>query len=223
MDLIKISNGRVVNVSSRAGEHWVKEKDECQQVILNDGVNSGGIERSGGVNSGSGGVERSGGDNIHYSKLSGFASFTLDTVQGDCKEIPTDRLYGRSKFANMVFTRRLEKELRRKDDDDGCTTLASAFSLHPGVIRTQLWRHLNPLYFTLVAPFWWYITKNAYQGAQTSIYLCIAPLNQLKGGNYYSDCKLDDASENQLALDEELQERLWNTSLELCQPFLNQD
>ncbi|KAG2391875.1 hypothetical protein C9374_013360 [Naegleria lovaniensis] len=182
---IKQSNGRVINVSSRAGEHWVKGREETQVVV----------------------------DQSRHA-LRGFSSFTLNTVQGDGKEIPSDRLYGRSKFANMVFTKRLEKELRKDPN-----TFASAFSLHPGVVRTQLWRNLNPLYFLLVAPFWWFVTKDAWQGAQTSIYLCVAPKDQLKGGCYYADCKLDE-SENKLAFDEELQERLWTTSLQLCQPFI---
>ena len=82
----------------------------------------------------------------------------------------------------------------------------------------RLWRELNPLYFLVSYPFWWYGTKSAWQGSQTSIYLAIAPTSELRGGNYYADCKLD--KDNQFAVDEELQDRLWASSLELCKDYL---
>ena len=186
LDILKKSNGRVINLSSRAGEHWVGGEDETRLV-----------------------TDPSTKKNV----MSGFASFALDTVNHECKDIKEERLYGRSKFANMVFARRLEREFRKDP-----TTMATAYSVHPGVVRTNLWRELNKLYFIVSYPFWWYGTKSPYQGAQTSIYLSIAPINDLKGGHYYADCKMEIG--HKAALDEELQDRLWDTSMELCKEYI---
>ena len=104
IDLIKKSNGRVISVSSRAGEQWGPlTKDEATPVTSSK-----------------------------KSVLSGFCSFDLNTLNNECKEVKTERLYGRSKFSNMVFTRKLEREFRSDPN-----TTATAYSLHPGVVRTR--------------------------------------------------------------------------------------
>ena len=45
------------------------------------------------------------------------------------------------------------------------------FSLHPGAVRTELFRSVGllkiPMY--VLYPIWWLITKNCWQGAQTTL------------------------------------------------------
>ena len=60
----------------------------------------------------------------------------------------------------------------------------TTYSLHPGVVQTDLWRHLNgPQQFVMkmVSPF----TKNSVQGAQTTIYCAVEPSLENQTGGYY--------------------------------------
>lgn len=69
--------------------------------------------------------------------------------------------YGDSKLCNILFTR----ELNRRNAGTG----VSAYSLHPGVIKTNLGQHLNPVMrglFSLGQVF----LKSIDQGASTSVY-----------------------------------------------------
>ncbi|XP_041922977.1 retinol dehydrogenase 12, like isoform X2 [Alosa sapidissima] len=84
--------------------------------------------------------------------------------------------YSQSKLANVLFTRSLAKKLT----GTGVTT----YVLHPGVVQTDLWRHLNKAQQALmwmVSPF----TKTSVQGAQTSIYCAVAPELATENGGYY--------------------------------------
>jgi len=63
-------------------------------------------------------------------------------------------------------------------------TGVTAYSLHPGVVQTELWRHLNgpqKAVMKLVSPF----TKTSVQGAQTSIYCAVEPTLEKESGGYY--------------------------------------
>lgn len=92
--------------------------------------------------------------------------------------------YGYSKLANILFTQQLQKRL--DVEGSGATT----YSLHPGVIRTELARHLE-----LPTPVKWLFMgvsklmfKTPEEGAQTSLYCCIDP--NAKPGAYHSDCRV---------------------------------
>ncbi|TKS87445.1 Retinol dehydrogenase 12 [Collichthys lucidus] len=106
--------------------------------------------------------------------------------------------YSQSKLANVLFTRSLAKRL----EGTGVTT----YSLHPGVVQTDLWRHLSgPQQFVMkaISPF----TKNSTQGAQTSIYCAVEPTLEKESGGYYSDCAPADCSA--AGKDDALAEKLW--------------
>lgn len=63
-------------------------------------------------------------------------------------------------------------------------TGVTTYSLHPGVVQTDLWRHLNgpqQFFWKLATPF----TKNSAQGAQTTIYCAVEPLLENESGGYY--------------------------------------
>ena len=59
------------------------------------------------------------------------------------KSYNTMKAYGQSKLANILFTRSLARRL------EGTTVTTN--SLHPGVIRTELTRHLGLLRYVMVS------------------------------------------------------------------------
>jgi len=121
--------------------------------------------------------------------------------------------YCKSKLANVLFTRELSKRLEG--------TAVTANSLHPGVVQTELWRHLfDPSSFWrrtarfLAAPFLFFGFKSPQHGAQTSIFCAVAPELNGISGKYFSDCAEKEASP--FARDEEAAIKLWEISEDLC-------
>ena len=114
------------------------------------------------------------------------------------------RAYGQSKLANVLFANGLNQRL-----GDGAT----ANSLHPGVIGTNLGRHMNPLLTGVMGLFMMPFAKSVAQGAATQCY--VATSTELDGvaGRYFADC--NEARSNPLAGDRRLADRLWKVSEEL--------
>lgn len=132
-----------------------------------------------------------------------FGSINLDDINSE-KSYDKKAAYAQSKLANVLFTRSLAKRLEG--------TGVTAYSLHPGVVQTDLWRHLSgPQQFVMkvVSPF----TKSSSQGAQTSIYCAVEPSLEKESGGYYSDCAPAKCSAK--AEDDDLAQRLWELSCRL--------
>jgi len=114
--------------------------------------------------------------------------------------------YAQSKLANVLFT----KELARRLEGTGVTVNA----LHPGIVETELGRHMSisKSYFSAIflKPFLWMFMKTPNQGAQTSIYAAIDPSLEKVTGKYFSDCKESKVSGS--ADDVALAEWLWAVS-----------
>ena len=92
--------------------------------------------------------------------------------------------YAQSKLANVLFA----LELARRQAGSG----VRAFSLHPGAVHTELYREV-PYWGTLEFVLWpllRFFFKTPLQGAQTQIYLALAPLQELEAynGRYFSNC-----------------------------------
>ena len=111
--------------------------------------------------------------------------------------------YGRSKLANGLFA----AELARRLEDTNVT----ANSLHPGVIKTNLGRHLER--DTDGAEADGIYDKTIAQGAATQCYVATSPLLASVSGQYFADC--NPATPNSLMYDEALAQRLWSVSEEL--------
>ena len=111
------------------------------------------------------------------------------------------RAYGQSKLANILFTRELARRL-----PDHCT----ANALHPGIIATNLGRHmqggLTKLLGLAMLPFMVTIP----QGAATSCYLAAHPDLAGVTGGYFANCK--SAKSSAASQDTALGERLWEVS-----------
>jgi NAD(P)-dependent dehydrogenase (short-subunit alcohol dehydrogenase family) len=107
--------------------------------------------------------------------------------------------YGRSKLANLLFAKQLARRFR------GSKRVASA--VHPGVIATNLDRHMNPLVgvgLALVRPL---ALKTPAQGAATEVWAAVHPDAAQLSGEYLSHCNV--AKARSIALDEPLAEQLW--------------
>ena len=113
--------------------------------------------------------------------------------------------YGRSKLANGLFAAELSRRL--------ASTRVTANSLHPGVIKTNLGRHLerkdNEPEDDSV------FNKSIPQGAATQCYVAANPKPARITGQYFSDC--NPARASALMYDEMLASRLWTVSKELTQ------
>lgn len=111
--------------------------------------------------------------------------------------------YGRSKLANIAFTR----ELARRLDGSGVT----ANTLHPGFVASRLGRDgdggaLGDVVMTLARPF----AISPDRGARTSIYLASSPDVADISGAYFVRCKPH--SPSAAARDDVAARRLWEIS-----------
>ncbi|GMH34403.1 hypothetical protein BSKO_02237 [Bryopsis sp. KO-2023] len=124
--------------------------------------------------------------------------------------------YGQSKLANLLFARSLDERLKARKDP------VVSVAVHPGVIFTNLFRHIpgwivQPLEFVSK-----YISLphvlTIPEGAASSVYLATAPDWKLKGGEYYYSCTIQPSSEQ--SQDRDAGDKLWAISEKLCEGYL---
>lgn len=124
-----------------------------------------------------------------------------DRVVGPTRTLTGFREYQVSKLANILFTQRLQRDLA----DTGVV----AVSLHPGVVRTDIWR-------AIPWPFRDLVTRGmitAEEGAQTSLYCATASEVAAQPALYYDRCKPREPS--RLARDTAAADELFRRSTEL--------
>jgi NAD(P)-dependent dehydrogenase (short-subunit alcohol dehydrogenase family) len=129
-----------------------------------------------------------------------WARLDFDDLQGD-KSYGGWSAYSKSKLANILFT----YELARRLDGTGVT----ANCLHPGTVRTELFRNLSGITgaaIKLATVFF----RSPKKGAETTVYLASSPEVQGVSGKYFADCK--EARSNEASYDEEAALRLWEMS-----------
>ncbi|HSQ64083.1 MAG TPA: SDR family oxidoreductase [Polyangiaceae bacterium] len=129
------------------------------------------------------------------------AGIELDNLDGS-KRYGDWRNYGQSKLANLLFA----KELSRRF----AGTKKTANAVHPGVIQTNLGRHMNPVarfLFGAVSPLF---LKTVAQGAATEVYVATSPTLTGVSGEYFADCNV--AVPRADANDAELAKKLWEVS-----------
>lgn len=108
--------------------------------------------------------------------------------------------YQVSKLCNVLHA----KELGRRGAADGVHT----YSLHPGVIASDVWRKVP----WPVRPIMTAFMKSNAEGARTSIHCATSPEVADHTGRYYDDCQEKEPSD--LAKDEALAKELWERSVE---------
>ena len=162
-------------------------------------------------------------------------SFTLDDVfQNTSPSVHTHTLYARSKFANVLFCKKLDRLLnenyisqqKMESDDisqqkmnerDHTLQRAKAVCLHPGLIASHIGRN-NMWMGLILSTFGRLFGKTPIYGAQTTLHCCLVDGKELVGGAYYADCKVK--KNNEMADQEWLQDELWETSEKLCKNYL---
>ena len=118
------------------------------------------------------------------------------------------KTYGQSKLANALFALSLSERLEG--------TNATANSIHPGIINTNLGRHF-PMWKRVAASLiGWTFMKSIEAGAATSCYVATNPALAKVSGNYFEDCN-PVTPEGPYMLDKDLAEKLWTVSEELTQ------
>jgi NAD(P)-dependent dehydrogenase (short-subunit alcohol dehydrogenase family) len=114
------------------------------------------------------------------------------------KEYKALAVYARSKFADILFTFELARQLEGSGVTVNC--------VHPGVVSTQLARDYNVL-FRLMAR---YFFTTPAKGAATSIYVATSPEVASSNGKYFAKSK--QATPPKGTDDKEAARRLWQIS-----------
>lgn len=118
--------------------------------------------------------------------------------------------YGQSKLANVLFTLELARRL--------AGTRATANALRPGVIPTNLGRHMPAWKPLLLKTIGRVFTKTIPQGAATTCYVATAPALADVSGYFFEDCNPIVAGGH--TDDRAMAARLWAVSTELTAPWL---
>ncbi|KAM9827147.1 retinol dehydrogenase 12-like [Neosynchiropus ocellatus] len=132
-----------------------------------------------------------------------WSGINLDDINSE-KSYDKRRAYSQSKLANVLFSRSLAQRL----EGSGVT----AYSLHPGVVQTDLWRHMNKFQQTAIKMVRGF-TKTTVEGAQTTIYCAVEPALEKQSGEYYSDCAKSKCSS--AGRDDALAQKLWELSCKM--------
>lgn len=110
--------------------------------------------------------------------------------------------YGQSKLANLLFAKELSRRLAGTDQ--------VANACHPGVIATNLSRHMPWIARALFPVAAAVAMKNVPQGAATQTYLAAHPAAAEVSGEYYADC--NPAKHSRHARDADMAKRLWEVT-----------
>ena len=129
----------------------------------------------------------------------------FDDLQAE-RQFKTFKVYGRSKLANILFTRELSKRLQ----EVGVT----ANSLHPGAVSTGLGLQNQGFFSHLLASMLRPFFKSPEQGAATSLYVATAQELEGVSGQYFSNSK--QAKPKPWAEDDNEASRLWQLSCEMA-------
>ncbi|CAH0696347.1 unnamed protein product [Spodoptera exigua] len=113
--------------------------------------------------------------------------------------------YSNSKLCGVLWAKALAKKLPEE---------VSVNSLHPGVVRTNIFSKL-PFWFLKIFTFLCDLLnfKTPKEGAQTVVHLCVAEEVQNVRGKYFVECC--EAKYRRVADNEDVVEKVWNKSLEV--------
>ncbi|XP_054469277.1 dehydrogenase/reductase SDR family member 13-like [Anoplopoma fimbria] len=115
--------------------------------------------------------------------------------------------YSHSKLCNVLFTYELAKRLQGSS--------VSCFSLHPGVIKTEIGRYSSFWWRLFVNPLVFLFAMDAESGAQTTLHCALEPGIEHLSGHYFSYCKpkMNIKAE---ARDDGAAKKLWELSESFC-------
>ncbi len=142
---------------------------------------------------------------VNVASVAHFAATGIDfqAVRSPTRSVTGRREYAVSKLANVLHAR----ELARRLDGSGVTT----YSLHPGVIASDIWRRVPwPVRGLMKRR-----VDSPEQGARTSLYCATAPDLVGESGRYYDDCAVTQPG---TAVTASLAEELWQRSADWVAP-----
>uniref|UniRef100_A0A8B9HMC6 Dehydrogenase/reductase (SDR family) member 13b.1 n=1 Tax=Astyanax mexicanus TaxID=7994 RepID=A0A8B9HMC6_ASTMX len=116
------------------------------------------------------------------------------------------KVYSHSKLCNVLFTHELAKRLQG--------TNVTCYSLHPGVINTELTRHYSKVLKMVLKPIIRLFSKDLEAGAQTTLYCAVQEGIEGLSGRYFSDCAVKEVQPK--ARDNAVAKKLWELSEKLC-------
>jgi NAD(P)-dependent dehydrogenase (short-subunit alcohol dehydrogenase family)/predicted DNA binding CopG/RHH family protein len=119
--------------------------------------------------------------------------------------------YGVSKLANALCSRELASRISH--------TNATSNSVHPGVIATNLGKHLPEWQRTAMKYLGWIFMKTIPEGAATTCYVATSPDLVGVRGFYFADCQVDEG-DTPYVYDDAMASKLWQVSKELTRPYL---
>ena len=140
----------------------------------------------------------------------------FDDVQFENRSYHKWVSYGQSKTANALFAVGIDKRLKDKG--------VRAFCVHPGIIQTELMRHMDDddrkMIESATDPETGQLYKTVPAGAATSCFAATAPELDGMGGLYLEDCGIAKSNNGpdrrsgvrDYALDADGAERLWEIS-----------
>jgi NAD(P)-dependent dehydrogenase (short-subunit alcohol dehydrogenase family) len=147
-----------------------------------------------------------------------FGRFNFEDPSYEHRPYDKWQAYGESKTANALFTVGLDLRTRERG--------VRAFAVHPGVIMTNLSRHMDETDYKLLMernpggePL---VFKTLQQGAATTVWAASSPHLAKRGGIYLENCQIAPAAVQgknigveSYAVNADLAERLWLLSEEL--------
>jgi NAD(P)-dependent dehydrogenase (short-subunit alcohol dehydrogenase family) len=146
-----------------------------------------------------------------------FGRFNFEDPSYLHREYDKWQAYGESKTANILFTVALDLRTRERG--------VRAFAVHPGVIMTDLARHMQPEDITALQarnPGGEMKFKTLQQGAATTVWAASSPHLSGRGGIYLENCQIapaagpgKDSGVESYAVNATSAERLWTLSEEL--------
>nr|XP_027194722.1 retinol dehydrogenase 12-like [Dermatophagoides pteronyssinus] len=117
------------------------------------------------------------------------------------------KAYAQSKLANVLFTLELAKKLHG--------TNIRVYAVHPGLVNTELGRHLNGLTLCLLNFFRRMILISPELGAQTTLYCAFDSNIMNDSGGYFANCRrIKNMVKNATNID--VAEQLWELSCKMC-------
>jgi WW domain-containing oxidoreductase len=102
----------------------------------------------------------------------------FDNLSGE-RDYEPWKAYGQSKIANILFAKELARRLEG--------TKKTANAIHPGVIFTNLSRHMNPAVRVAFRVLGSLMMKNVGEGAATQCYVAGHPAAEKVSGKYWVD------------------------------------
>jgi NAD(P)-dependent dehydrogenase (short-subunit alcohol dehydrogenase family) len=113
--------------------------------------------------------------------------------------------YGRSKLANILFTRELARRLAGMGVTANC--------LHPGFVATRFGQSEGG-FFGMMVRLSMFFARTPQQGAETIVYLASSPDVATVSGGYFADCR--EVAPCPAAQDDAAARRLWEESTRLA-------